>query len=127
MILGSRMENPSVSGQAGIRIQDCSLPARESRSASALESAILAGLAGVGTIGDPTGATVLLSTTTTPTFPTAESSPITTRSIVGAPTSIMAAVVTPAEVTGNSVSFLDSNLRNGERNHAHEKSDTRNF
>jgi hypothetical protein len=46
-----------------------------------LESAILAGSAGAGTIGDPTGATILLFTTITPTFPTAESSPITTPSI----------------------------------------------
>ena len=31
-----------------------------------------------------------------------------------------AAEVTAAEATGNSVPFLESNLRNGERNHEHE-------
>src|SRR5258708_2716002 len=36
------------------------------------------------------------------------------------------AEVTQAEVTGNSGSFLEGNLRNGERNHAHHKSDHRN-
>src|ERR1700720_1513178 len=75
-------------GRVCIRIQDCSLRARESRLALALESAILAGSAGAGTIGDPTGDTILLFTTITPTFPTAESSPITTPSITHAGTSI---------------------------------------
>ncbi len=32
---------------------------------------------------------------------------------------------TAAEATGNSVPFLESNLRNGERNHAHDESDHR--
>src|SRR5260370_13108364 len=82
------MERLSGFGRAGIRIKDCSLRARESRLALALESAILAGSAGAGTIGDPTGATILLFTTITPTFPTAESSPITTPSITHAGTSI---------------------------------------
>jgi hypothetical protein len=36
-----------------------------------------------------------------------------------------AAEVTAAEATGNSVPFLESNLRNGERNHAHDESDHR--
>src|SRR5260370_7307230 len=81
------MERLSGFGRAGIRIKDCSLRARESGLALALESAILAGSAGAGTIGDPTGATILLFTTITPTFPTAESSPITTPSITHAGTS----------------------------------------
>ena len=37
-----------------------------------------------------------------------------------------AEVSTVAEVTGNSVSFIKRNLRYGERNHAHDESDTRN-
>src|SRR5260370_29101179 len=82
------MERLSGFGRAGIRIKDCSLRARESRLALALESAILAGSAGAGTIGDPTGGTILLFTTITPTFPTAESSPITKPSITHAGTSI---------------------------------------
>jgi hypothetical protein len=57
----------------------------------ALELAISAGLAGDGTTGDLTGITTMSFITTTLMYPTAESSPITTPSIAGARTSIMAA------------------------------------
>src|ERR1700674_1382457 len=91
MIRGLRMESPSGFGQVGIRILDCSLTALESRLASALEWAILADLAGAGTTGDRTGITTMSFTTTTLTYPTAESSLITTPSIASARTSIMEA------------------------------------
>src|SRR5713226_5814208 len=89
MIRGLRLESPSGFGQVGIGIRDCSLRARESRLASALESAILADLAGAGTIGDLTGITTMSFITTTLTFRTAESSLITTRSTASARTAIM--------------------------------------
>src|SRR6266404_871787 len=91
MTHGSCMGSPSGFGRDGIRIQDCSLTAPELRLASALESAFLADLAGVGTIGDLTGITTMSFITTTLMFPTAESSPITTPSIASARTSIMVA------------------------------------
>src|SRR6266446_8429477 len=91
MTHGSCTESPSGFGQVGIRIQDCSLTARESRLASALESAILAALAGAGTIGDLTGITTMSFTTTTLMYPIAESSLITTPSIASARTSSMVA------------------------------------
>src|SRR6266852_3164694 len=91
MTRGSRMGNLSGSGRVGIRIRDCFLAARESRLGWALELAISAGLVGDGTIGDLTGITTMSFITTTLTYPTAESSPITTPSIAGARTSIMAA------------------------------------
>src|SRR6266853_5922001 len=89
MIPGLRMESRSGFGRDGIRIQDCSLTAPELRLASALESAFLADLAGAGTIGDLTGITTMSFTTITLTYPTAESSPITTPSIASARTAIM--------------------------------------
>jgi hypothetical protein len=54
---------------------------RESRLASALESASLADLAGAGDTGDTTGVVMESSSTTTATFPTAEFSSIATTSI----------------------------------------------
>ena len=75
------MERPSGSGRAGIRIRDFTLPGRELRLASALESASLGGMAGVGTTGDTIGITTELFTTTTPISPTAEFSSIATTSI----------------------------------------------
>ena len=38
-------------------------------------------------------------------------------------TAVGAEAFTVAEVAGNSVSYLERNLRNGERNHEHEESD----
>src|SRR5882724_1241409 len=92
MIRGSRTENPSGSGQAGIGIQDCTLPDLGSRLVSVLESVTLAALAGAGTTGILTGVTGLSSTTTTLTYPTVESSPIAITSIGDTRTSI-----TPAD------------------------------
>ena len=83
------MASPSVFGRAGIGIQDCTLPDRELRGASALVSASLAASAGAGTAGDVTGTTTESSSITTPTSPTAESSPITTPSITRVQTSIV--------------------------------------
>src|SRR5467141_1947034 len=91
MIPGLRMESPSGFGQVGIRIQDCFLRARELRLDLALELVILAGSAGAGTIGDPTGITTMSFITTTLMCPTAESSLITTPSIAGARTPILVA------------------------------------
>src|SRR5580704_1344615 len=91
MTPGSCMESQSGSGQAGIGIQGCTLPDRELRLAWALASASLAAMAGDGTTGDTIGVATESSSTTTPTSPTAESSPITTRSITRVQTSIMAA------------------------------------
>src|SRR5580692_2735472 len=81
MTRGWFMEGPSESGRDGIRILDSTLAARESRLASALESASLAGLAGGGDTGDTTGVVMEFSSTTTATFPTAEFSSIATTSI----------------------------------------------
>src|SRR5712691_385250 len=92
MIPGSCMESLSGSGQDGIGIQGCTLPDRELRLAWALASASLAVLAGAGTTGDMIGITTVSFSITTPTYPTAESSPITTPSITRAATSIMAEV-----------------------------------
>jgi hypothetical protein len=75
------MESPSGFGQVGIRIQDCTLPARELHLGWALESAISAGSVGDGTTGDLTGITTMSFITTTLTSPTAGSSLITTPSI----------------------------------------------
>ena len=82
------MESLSGPGQAGIGIRDCTLPDRVSHLVSALESASLAALAGVGTTGDMIGIATVSSTTTTPISPTAESLLITTPSITPAGTSI---------------------------------------
>src|ERR1700733_7520180 len=81
MTRGWCMEDPSESGRAGIRILDSTLAVRESRLASALESASLAGLAGAGDTGATTGVGMEFSSTTTATFPTAEFSSIATISI----------------------------------------------
>src|ERR1700730_722340 len=91
MIPGLRMESLSGFGQVGIRIQDCTLPARELHLGWALELAILADLVGDGTTGDLTGITTMSFITTTLTYPTAKSSPITTLSIAGVRTPIMLA------------------------------------
>src|SRR6266851_4471375 len=85
------MESRSGSGQAGMGIQGCTLPDRELRLAWALASASLAAMAGAGTTGDMIGIATESFSTTIPTYPTAESSPITTPSITRAGTSIMAA------------------------------------
>src|SRR5207245_5298534 len=53
------MESLSGSGQAGIGIRDCTLQVRVLRLVSALASASLAGLAGVGTTGDLIGITTV--------------------------------------------------------------------
>src|ERR1700675_2344903 len=91
IIPGFVLESPSGFGQVGIRIQDCSSTALESRLGSAFESAILAGSAGAGTIGGLTGITTMSFITITLTFRTAESSLITTPSIARARTAIMLA------------------------------------
>ncbi len=72
MTLGWCTERPSGCGRAGIRIQDYFLRGRESRSASALALASLAGSAGAGTTGDLTGITTTFVSTTTTSSPTAE-------------------------------------------------------
>src|SRR4029077_4750153 len=81
MTHGSCTEGPSASGRAGIRTQDCSLPVRELRLASALEWASSEGTAGGGITGGMTGITTASFTNTTHTFPTAEFSSIATTSI----------------------------------------------
>src|ERR1700694_438145 len=91
MTHGSCMESLSGSGRAGFWTRDCFLPCPVSRLAPALELAILAGLVGDGTTGDLTGITTMSFITTTLTYPTAESSPITTLSIAGVRTPIMVA------------------------------------
>jgi hypothetical protein len=75
------MASPSEFGRAGIGIRDCTLPGRELRLASALALATSPVLAGVGTTGDMTGITTASPSTSTATFPTAESSPIAIPSI----------------------------------------------
>src|SRR5713101_2457306 len=85
------MEVLSGSGRADIGSQDFILPDRELRLASAMASASLAASAGAGTTGDMIGIATESFSTTIPTYPTAESSPITIRSIARAGTSIMAA------------------------------------
>src|SRR6266446_2875959 len=82
------MESLSGCGQVGIGIRGCTLPDRELRLAWALESASLAVLDGAGTTGDMIGITTISVSAATATYPTAESSPITTPSIMR--TSIMA-------------------------------------
>src|SRR5437899_13087943 len=77
-ILRSCMESLSGSGQAGIVILDCTLQVRVLRLVSALASASLAGLAGVGTTGDLIGITTVSFSIITATSPTAESSSIAT-------------------------------------------------
>src|SRR6266849_6499612 len=91
MIPGWSMASPSEFGRAGIGIQGCTFPGRELRLASALAWDSSAALAGAGTTGDMTGIITESFSTTTPTFHTAESSPIATPSITHARTSIMAA------------------------------------
>src|SRR5260370_39895339 len=81
MIRGSCMESPSGSGRDGIRIRDFTLPVRELRLASALESVSLVVLAGAGTTGATTGITMTFVSTTTTTNPTAECSSIVVTSI----------------------------------------------
>src|SRR5882672_6755252 len=94
MTHGWPSESRSGFGQVGIGIQGCTLPDPELRLVSALESATLADLAGAGTTGTLTGGTALSFTTTTPMYPTVESSSIATASIGDARTSI-----TPADFT----------------------------
>src|SRR5438132_4997780 len=72
------MESLSGFGQAGIGIRDCTLQVRVLRLVSALASASLAGLAGVGTTGDLIGITTVSFSIITATSPTAESSSIAT-------------------------------------------------
>src|SRR5690349_19961820 len=72
------MDSLSGSGQAGIGIRDSTLQVRVLRLASALASASLAGLAGAGTTGDLIGITTVYFSSTTATYPTAESSSIVT-------------------------------------------------
>src|SRR5947208_4443642 len=72
------MESLSGSGQAGIGIRDCTLQVRVLRLVSALASASLAGLAGVGTTGDLIGITTVSFSIITATSPTAVSSSIAT-------------------------------------------------
>src|ERR1700722_94699 len=84
MILGSSMESPLGFGPAGMRIQGYTLPVLESRLASALELASLAGLAGDGDTGDTIGITTASCSTITAMYPTAESSLIGITSITAA-------------------------------------------
>src|SRR3989442_6643399 len=72
------MESLSGSGQAGIGIRDCTLQVRVLRLVSALASASLAGLAGVGTTGGLIGITTVSFSIITATSPAAESSSIAT-------------------------------------------------
>src|SRR2546430_3193878 len=72
------MESLAGPGQAGIGIRDCTLQVRVLRLVSALASATLAGLAGVGTTGDLIGITTVSFSIITATSPTAESSSIAT-------------------------------------------------
>src|SRR5207244_11270389 len=72
------MESLSGSGHAGICIRDCTLQVRVLRLVSALASASLAGLAGVGTTGDLIGITTVSFSIITATSPTAVSSSIAT-------------------------------------------------
>src|SRR5437867_3053029 len=74
MILGSSMESPSGFGQAGTGIRGCTSRGQDSHGGWALELASSAGLAGVGDIGDTIGITTGSCSTTTATYPTAESS-----------------------------------------------------
>src|SRR5438270_12867224 len=73
MILGWFMENPLAFGRAGTGIRDCIWKDREWSSASDLELASSAVSAGAGGTGDTIGITTGSCSTTTPTFPTAES------------------------------------------------------
>jgi hypothetical protein len=82
MILGWSMGVPSVCGRAGIGIRDCIWKDLESRLASVLELASLAGSVGDGTIGDMTGIITTFASTTTTTNLTAESLSIVTTSIM---------------------------------------------
>src|SRR5713226_1512129 len=84
MILGSSMESLSRSGQAGTGIPACTLPDPELRLDWVLALVSLAGLAGAGTTGDLTGITTVSFSTTTATYPTAESSSTATTSIAPA-------------------------------------------
>ena len=95
------MASPSEFGRAGIGIRDCTLPGRELRLASALALATSAVLAGVGTTGDMTGITTASPSTTTATFPTAESSSIVTTSIAAADFMAEAPEDLPVESTGS--------------------------
>ena len=88
---GSFMARPSEFGPDGTGIQVCTSLGRESRSAWALASASLAATAGDGATGHMTGIATESSSTTTATFPIAESSPIATPLIANAGTSIVAA------------------------------------
>jgi hypothetical protein len=96
--------------------------------ASASELVILAGLVGDGTTGDLTGITMMSSITTTLTYPTAESSSITTLSIASAGTSITLAGFMPeadfrvgalAEIRGSmdQSRSMDSQPRNTDPRH----------
>src|ERR1700724_248393 len=84
MTRGWFTELPSGSGRVGIRIQDCTLAARELRLAWVLGSAFSEGMAGAGTTGERTGITITSFSTTIPISPTAEFSSIVTTSIAAA-------------------------------------------
>src|ERR1700758_5132940 len=73
MIPGSFMENPSECGRAGTGIRDCMWKDLGSRLGLVLELASLVGLVGAGGTGDTIGITTGSCSTTTATFPTAES------------------------------------------------------
>src|ERR1700751_4785652 len=82
MILGWSMVVLSVCGPAGIGIRDCIWRDLESRLASVLEMASLAGSVGAGTTGDMTGIITTFASTTATTSPTAESLSTVTTSIM---------------------------------------------
>src|SRR5437588_7859884 len=73
MILGWFMENPLACGRAGTGIRDCIWKDLGSRLALVLELVFLAGLVGAGDTGDTIGIATGSCSTTTATFPTAES------------------------------------------------------
>src|SRR6266851_3237420 len=91
MILGSCMDRLSWPGRAGIRTPGSTFRDQVWFLALASSRLCLAALVGDGITGDLTGSTAISFTTTTATFPTAESSPIATTSIADAQASIMPA------------------------------------
>ncbi len=91
MILGSCMDRLSWLGRAGIRTPGSTFRDQVWFLALASSRLCLAALVGDGITGDLTGTTAISFTTTTATFPTAESSPIATTSIADAQASIMPA------------------------------------
>src|ERR1700757_1305489 len=82
MIRGWYMESPLACGRAGTGIRDCIWKDLGSRLGLVLELASLAGLVGAGGTGDTIGITTGSCSTTTATFPTAESSSTVTISTV---------------------------------------------